>query len=210
MPRIGDLRFSSGRSARAPDALRKSPVEHRTAKAVWERFRLGPPGSFEERRVWRDGKFPVESFDALVAGQAVRRRDTDAVEGRGIVDAVGVIAGGMCDVIAHSHGAALLLEVLGELKTLIRRLVLVEPGGTADATLLTDEVKGRTAVVWGDHIDEHPAWRAIRAPFDDIGIEVIDLPALGIKGNTHFPMSDRNSDEVAELIVQWLDRPAVD
>jgi hypothetical protein len=30
--------------------------------------------------------------------------------------------------------------------------------------------------------------------------DVLDLPAAGVKGNTHMLMVDRNSDEVAKLI----------
>jgi len=33
---------------------------------------------------------------------------------------------------------------------------------------------------------------------------VLDLPAAGIAGNSHFCMLDRNSDRIAELIVDWL------
>jgi hypothetical protein len=35
-------------------------------------------------------------------------------------------------------------------------------------------------------------------------VETIRLPERGIKGNGHMIMLDRNSDEVAQLIHQWL------
>jgi hypothetical protein len=35
-------------------------------------------------------------------------------------------------------------------------------------------------------------------------VDVIDLPDIGIKGNTHMVMMDRNSDAVAEVIQKWL------
>ena len=34
--------------------------------------------------------------------------------------------------------------------------------------------------------------------------EVINLPQAGIKGNSHMIMMDRNSDQVAGLIQEWL------
>jgi hypothetical protein len=34
--------------------------------------------------------------------------------------------------------------------------------------------------------------------------DVLDLPAMGIKGNTHMLMMDRNSDEVAKLVHDWI------
>lgn len=33
---------------------------------------------------------------------------------------------------------------------------------------------------------------------------VIQLPSIGIHGNTHFPFSDKNSNEVAEVVQKWI------
>ena len=33
---------------------------------------------------------------------------------------------------------------------------------------------------------------------------MFDLPAMGIKGNTHMLMMDANSDAIAKLIDDWL------
>jgi hypothetical protein len=35
-------------------------------------------------------------------------------------------------------------------------------------------------------------------------VDIIDLPAQGITGNSHMIMMDRNSDQVAALVQQWL------
>ena len=35
-------------------------------------------------------------------------------------------------------------------------------------------------------------------------VDVIDLPDIGIKGNSHMIMMDKNSNEVAEVIQKWL------
>jgi len=32
----------------------------------------------------------------------------------------------------------------------------------------------------------------------------LNLPAVGLQGNSHMPMMDRNSDTVAALIQKWL------
>ena len=37
-------------------------------------------------------------------------------------------------------------------------------------------------------------------------VDLVDLPDAGIKGNTHMMMMDRNSDEVADVIQNWLIR----
>ena len=36
--------------------------------------------------------------------------------------------------------------------------------------------------------------------------EKMHLPALGIKGNSHMLMQDRNSDQLADLVIGWIDR----
>jgi hypothetical protein len=35
-------------------------------------------------------------------------------------------------------------------------------------------------------------------------IDVVDLPDLGIKGNSHMMMMDKNNAEIADLIQKWL------
>lgn len=68
-------------------------------------------------------------------------------------------------------------------------------------------------LVWGDHFDQHDTWQRYRAQTDAYWdalrragkrADVLDLPAAGIGGNSHFCMLDRNSDRIAELIVDWL------
>ena len=35
---------------------------------------------------------------------------------------------------------------------------------------------------------------------------MMHLPELGIKGNSHMLMQDRNSDQLADLVIAWIDR----
>ncbi|GAB1454445.1 hypothetical protein MASR2M47_45010 [Draconibacterium sp.] len=35
-------------------------------------------------------------------------------------------------------------------------------------------------------------------------VSVVHLPEIGIKGNTHFPFSDLNNVEIADLMSEWL------
>ncbi len=41
-------------------------------------------------------------------------------------------------------------------------------------------------------------------------VEVIELPKVGIKGNTHFPMSDTNNVQVEEYLAKWLKEKGLD
>ena len=69
--------------------------------------------------------------------------------------------------------------------------------------------------VWGDYLDVTPsgvrARARIEADADAVAaaggsFEFIDLPAMGIAGNAHFPMMDDNSEQVAALVQDWMDQ----
>jgi hypothetical protein len=52
-------------------------------------------------------------------------------------------------------------------------------------------------------------WRdAVNAAGGDV--TVVHLPELGIKGNTHFPFSDLNNIEIADLMSKWLKEKGLD
>ena len=36
-------------------------------------------------------------------------------------------------------------------------------------------------------------------------LDIIDLPSLGIRGNSHFPMMDNNSEAIASLVQDWIE-----
>jgi hypothetical protein len=76
-----------------------------------------------------------------------------------------------------------------------------------------------TLVVFGDHLGDVQGGIANWAEFYEgcqkfVGqlkaaggnAEMMYLPALGIKGNSHMLMQDRNSLQVADLIIGWLDK----
>ena len=41
-------------------------------------------------------------------------------------------------------------------------------------------------------------------------VTVVHLPEAGLKGNTHFPFSDLNNVEVADLMSKWLKEKELD
>lgn len=41
-------------------------------------------------------------------------------------------------------------------------------------------------------------------------VTVVHLPEVGLKGNTHFPFSDLNNVEVADLMSKWLKEKRLD
>jgi hypothetical protein len=81
-------------------------------------------------------------------------------------------------------------------------------------------------IYYGDNIPESPSanpgadgWRArlamARLWRDTVNkyggdVTVIHLPEVGLKGNTHFPFSDLNNIEVANLMSKWLKNKGLD
>jgi hypothetical protein len=67
--------------------------------------------------------------------------------------------------------------------------------------------------VYGDYIERDSRWPKMRQNGLDFAdkitaaggkVDVFDLPKLGIKGNSHMLMMDKNNLEVAALIQKWL------
>ncbi|MES2999489.1 MAG: alpha/beta fold hydrolase [Pseudomonadota bacterium] len=75
-------------------------------------------------------------------------------------------------------------------------------------------------VYYGDNIPDQPSanpgqeqWRVFREVArrwrDTVNrhggdVTLVELPSIGIRGNTHFPMSDTNNADVAEHMADWL------
>jgi hypothetical protein len=55
------------------------------------------------------------------------------------------------------------------------------------------------ARLWRDCINKHGG-----------DVNVVHLPEIGIKGNTHFPFSDLNNIEIADLMSEWLKKKGLD
>jgi len=81
-------------------------------------------------------------------------------------------------------------------------------------------------IYYGDFIPTEPVpypgqeqWRvalAMAKKWTDVvnrhggDVTLVHLPEMGIKGNTHFPMSDLNNVEIADLMSKWLKDKGVD
>lgn len=60
-------------------------------------------------------------------------------------------------------------------------------------------VRLKMAKIWADVINKYGG-----------DVTVIHLPEIGIKGNTHFPFSDLNNIEIADLMSDWLQEKGLD
>lgn len=181
----------------------------------WERFRMGPSGSWHDdpakRATYPGMQFPVEFYAQFMKQSVPRWLTTD----RDIVDAYVelVDAVGPCVVMVHSQSGAFGYKVLEARPDKIKALIAIEPTYAGDKTKIAMVKDTPILVVIGDNAKTHPRWKGVRQisvdycdEFKAAGgdIVLLDLPDAGIAGNSHMVMMDRNSDEVAALIQDWL------
>jgi pimeloyl-ACP methyl ester carboxylesterase len=205
--------------ARYPEIFKSEPF-FRTKKEAWELFRIGANGSYvndaAQRRINKanDGtQFPIESFDQF-AKQSIPRWATNDAAIQAGYDAY-VEKACPCVILVHSQGANFAFAAALKRPDLIKAIVAVEPSGSPDPdTADFAKIKSLPILwVWGDYIEQYPFWQPIVARQEKFranlalagGIaDAIKLPEQGIKGNSHMIMMDRNSDQVATLIQQWI------
>src|SRR5205814_10573746 len=112
-------------------------------------------------------------------------------------------------VLAHPQAGAFGSKVVAARADKVKARVAGEPSGTGSKDKLAALKNIPMAVIDGDTAEDHPRWGKIRqnvAGYADTiksaggSVDLIDLPDIGIKGNTHMAMMDKNSDQVAEVI----------
>ena len=128
--------------------------------------------------------------------------------------------------VTHSQGGAVGWNVPADN---IAAIVAIEPGGTPAigseqyTKLLSAGIP--IAIYFGDYIDNGPEdimstsfWRQVRdgalafaAQYNADGGDctVVDLPKIGITGNSHFMFQELNNKEIADHIYQWLESRAL-
>jgi acetyl esterase/lipase len=94
-------------------------------------------------------------------------------------------------------------------------LVLVEPAAVGDPAKVAALRDIPVLMIHGDYIAQDSRWPTIRGDgvrFAEAvraaggSVDVVDLPEIGIRGNSHMIMMDRNSDQVAQVVQDWLAR----
>ncbi|HUN70476.1 MAG TPA: alpha/beta fold hydrolase [Burkholderiales bacterium] len=205
--------------ARYPEIFKSEPF-FRTKKEAWELFRIGPAGSYATdpaaRKVHAEGtQFPVEAFDQFVK-QGVPRWATNDAATQAAYDAL-VQKVCPCVIIVHSQGGNFALNAALKAPDKVKAVVAVEISGAPDPAK-TDlaRVKGVPHLfVWGDYVDRQDLFKKISVSIDAYEnalrsqggvVDRIDIPKTGVRGNSHMLMMDRNSDQIAQLVQDWMQK----
>jgi hypothetical protein len=183
----------------------------------WTVFRFGPTFG----QAFPDGQFPIEAVDELYKQMIP---DLNA-----LLPADNPTWANMAALAKQLNGAVLmghsesgffpeqaaLIDASG-----IRGMISIEqPCPTMTDAQVATLAKIPTLMVFGDHLGDvstgglvnwqtaHDSCLALVDKMNAAGgdAEMMHLPKLGIKGNSHMLMQDKNSDEIAELVIDWID-----
>jgi pimeloyl-ACP methyl ester carboxylesterase len=200
--------------AQPPSALPN--IIYASQQIAWTVFRFGPTYG----TAFPDGQFPIESVEELYKqmipdlnallpnpNPTWKNMATLAVQLKGAI------------LMGHSESGFFPQQAALQDPTGVRGMISIEmPCADLSADQLATLAKIPTLVMFGDHLGDvtgGPAnWaqsyesceKYVQRVKDAGGDAVMMyLPKMGIKGNSHMLMQDRNSLRLADLIVDWID-----
>jgi pimeloyl-ACP methyl ester carboxylesterase len=208
-----------GRSGWAmyPDVFKSEPV-FLTKEDPFVRFRIGVgPGSYSSdvsrMKTYSGTQFPLEGYDNYTKQLVPRWTTTDDAIIAAYTELVDKVC--PCVVLIHSQAGQFGLKVAQARPDRVKALVLVEPAGVGDPKQVARLKDIPILAVYGDNFESDSRWPKIRANgvqfLEEVRkaggkYEVVDLPKIGIRGNSHMMMMDKNSDQVAGVIQDWLQK----
>ncbi len=189
-----------------------------TKENPFERFRIGTgAGSYNKdpakMKAQPGSQFPLEGYDNFTKQGVPRWTTTDDAIIAAYIALVDKVC--PCVVLVHSQAGQFGQKVAQARPDKVKALVLVEPAGTGDPRQL-DKLKNTPILtVYGDFIEQDSRWPTIRAnqlaQLEQVRsaggrYDVVNLPLIGIKGNSHMMMMDKNNLQVADVIQGWLEK----
>jgi pimeloyl-ACP methyl ester carboxylesterase len=182
---------------------------------AFSRHRLGKTWTPDPSSTKRlpGNQFPVEAYDNF-ARQFVPRWTTTDEPTIAAYTAL-VEKAGPAVLLFHSQAGGFGFPIAQRRPDKVKAIVAVEPA-VAGNPALADRLKDiPILMLYGDFIARSPRWPRMRQFGVDFAeavraaggqVDVVDLPAIGIRGNSHMMMMDRNNADVADIIQDWLVR----
>ena len=186
-------------------------------EAAWAIFRFGP----EYPKAYPGMRFPLDAI-AEFWKQMVPDWNSSLPTPNPTVSALSALAIRLEGTVLMSHSEsgiypfqAATLNTKG-----IVGIVSIEPaacpGPNAD---LAPYTKVPILVLWADYADLSPFWgprlKACQAFAEAVNkhggkVENIELPKIGMRGNSHMLMQDTNNLDIADWLLSWIDRSVGD
>jgi pimeloyl-ACP methyl ester carboxylesterase len=191
----------------------------RVAREAWEEiFRFGPAGSHSAnpalRRAFPGLRFPVTALETFMAQFVPRWSCNDELTQAAYGALLQRLDPGVV-ILTHSQGGNFGLTAALRAPQRVRAVISLEPSGAPDpASAGAGGLRNTPHLfVWGDNWRDNEFWARSRPASErwrdalaEAGCDVtwIDLPELGVSGNSHALMADENSDEIARFVLDWM------
>jgi hypothetical protein len=211
-----------GRSAADPTALNKVKTGRAQPdslptfisagrESAWEIFRFGPT----YLQAYDGMQFPLEAQDEFWK-QMVPDWSYGLKSPNPTVPALSELAKkiGRAVIVSHSQSGIYPFQSAALDNEGIAGIVSIEPGSCPGDDMDPSALKRiPTLILFGDNIGHSPPWQARlskcesfakRAAAAGVPIELVQLPDVGIHGNSHMLMLDRNSLIVADWLNSWI------
>lgn len=187
------------------------PIFSAGHEAAWAIFRFGP----EYPKVYDGMQFPLQAQEEFWK-QMVADWNATFPQPNPTVPALSQLAQKLSStiLISHSQSGIYPFQTAALSRQGIAAIVSIEPGGCPTGDLKS-YVDIPTLVLFGDYVDLSPRWaprlkqcREYAEAMKKLGgkTELVVLPEIGIKGNSHMLMQDRNSLELAAWLIAWLNK----
>jgi hypothetical protein len=205
-----------GRSGFAsPDVWQGEPI-FLNYQDPYERFRIGQgAGSWNadpaQRKPMPGTQFPVDAYDNYMKQSVPRWLTTDKAVLDGYLALIDKLC--PCVLLTHSQGGNFGFLAAEARPDKIKAIVAVESasaGKIANAPKLKDIP---VMLMFGDYVEQHPRWAEYKRIDSEYGnaikaaggsVDLVMLPDIGIKGNSHMLMQEKNNAEIADVIQKWL------
>jgi hypothetical protein len=189
-------------------------ASHQTA---WSVFRFGPTFG----TAFPDGQFPVQAVDELYK-QMIPDLNSLLPSPNPTWTNMAALAKKLNGAILMGHSEsgffpeqAALIDPSG-----VRGIISIEmPCADLNATQISTLAKIPTLVMFGDHLNDvkggianwQNSFETCQKFVDQLtkaggDAEMMHLPKLGIHGNSHMLMQDKNNLQLADLIIAWIDK----
>jgi len=182
----------------------------------FERFRIGKGrGSYCKNDIRKDllpgNQFPVNHYNQFMKQVVPRWIGNEEVTLSAYIELLKKT--GPTVLLAHSQGCLFAMKLAESYPDLVKGVILIEPTINQNFNNSRSLDSTPILILYGDYITKDNRWfehkKNTQNSLKDIelnnkNIETILLPELNIYGNSHLPMMDKNSDEIAEVIQEWL------
>jgi pimeloyl-ACP methyl ester carboxylesterase len=210
-----DQKFYNNVRASVTAPITQPSIFQSSNENAWAVFRFGPSYGVP----YADEQFPVGSINEF-AKQVIPDLSGTVPNPNPTYQALADLAVKLdgAVIVGHSQSGAFPLEAALVNSAGTKGLVAIEPVGCNYNDAQVAKLTGvPILVMFGDHLDTPSFlnWTQIFAGckafvqrVNDAGGNATLLwpPDLGIKGNSHMMMNDKNSDQIADLILGWIDQ----